>query len=162
MSADLDLIEARWRIGMITASDLHGVASDLLDSGISSDALIDLFALPVEVAAWDGPALFNEALTELGRGGMTETEAASIVARDIARAVLSGVLEPPQATALASSIYVRSGYRFVDFNALYVLDDEMNYLDENGRSYLGRTSADVAHEVRAEARRILGTPEDRG
>jgi hypothetical protein len=162
VSADLDVIEARWRIGLITASDLHALASDLLDSGVSSDSLIDLFALPVDVAVWDGPALFDAALTELGRGRMTDTEAAHVVARHIARSVLSGALEPSQATALASSIYIRSGYRFDDFHELYVLDDEMNYLDKNGRGYLGRTDAVVADAVRAEAQRILGVAAGRG
>jgi len=88
MSVDLDVVEARWRIGLITANDLRGVANELLDEGVSTDSLIDLFALPVDVAFWEGPALFDRALSELGRGRMTEAEAARVLSRHIARGVL--------------------------------------------------------------------------
>src|SRR5215216_3605154 len=96
MSVDLDVVEARWRIGLISANDLHGVANELLDEGVSTDSLIDLFALPVDITFWEGPALFDRALSELGRGQMTEAEAARVLSRHIARGVLSGALEPPK------------------------------------------------------------------
>jgi hypothetical protein len=102
MSVDLDVVEARWRIGLISANDLHGVANELLDEGVSTDSLIDLFALPVDVAFWEGPALFDRALSELGRGRMTEAEAARVLSRHIARGVLSGALEPSQSDCVRS------------------------------------------------------------
>jgi hypothetical protein len=156
VNADLDLIEARWRIGLITPSDLRGVASELLDRGVSADSLIELFSLPIDAAIWNGSALFERALTELRGGQMPEAEAALVVAADIARGVLSGALEPSRATALAASIHSRTEYRFDDFRRLSFLDDEMSYFDKSGKSHLGRTGAVVAEDVRIEARRILG------
>jgi hypothetical protein len=136
------------------------VSNELLDEGVSTDSLIDLFALPVDVAFWEGPALFDRALSELGRGRMTEAEAARVLSRHIARGVLSGALEPSQATACAASIHSRTGYRFDSFHQLYVLDEEMGYLDARGRSYLGRSEAVVAEDVRTEAQRILDAAAD--
>ena len=154
MRVDLDLVEARWRIGLIMRNDLHAVAGELLDDGISADALIELFALPIDAVFWRGAPLFERALTDLGGGRMTEEEAAQALARDLARRVLSGTLPPAEGTSLAASIHVRTGYRFDCFHELYVLDDEMTSIDRSGRSYLGRTEADVAEDVRIEARRI--------
>lgn len=157
MDVDLELIEARWRLGLIQPGDLRGVASDLLDAGVASDPLVDLFALPPDVVVWRGPELFERALDELAEGRTTEAEAAQAVVRRIAADLLSGAAEPADTTALAASIYVRTGYRFDEFLGLYALDEEMSYLDGQGRSYLGREGAEVAKDVRAEAGRILGT-----
>jgi len=107
---------------------------------------------------WRGPALFERALRELGRGRLTEDEAAQVLARDIAHGVLSGRLRPAEATSLAAAIHVDTDYSFDVFNELYVLDEEASHLDRSGRSYLGRTEAAVADDVRAEARRILEEP----
>ena len=155
VSVDFDLVEARWRLRLTTASDLHSVASELLDDGLSADSLVALFALPSDVAVWEGPELFDRALRELGRGQMTEPEASRIVARHIAHRVLAGTLEPSQATASAAAIYACTGHRFDSFHQLYVLDLEMSYFDERGRSCLGRTEHFVADDVRSEARRLM-------
>ena len=117
-------------------------------------------ALPVDVAVWKGPGLFDRTLCELGGGEMTEPEAVQVLARDIARDVLSGTLEPSQATGSAASIYVRTGYRFDSFHQLYVLDEEMSYFDKRDRSYLGRSRDAVENDVRSEAKRLLKSPSD--
>jgi len=153
---DLELVEARWRLGLIQVSDLHRVASDLLDGGVISDSLVDLFALAPDAVAWRGAELFDRVLDELVQRRTTEAEAAQVVARCIASDVLSGAVEPEEATALAGSIYLSTDCRFDQFVGLYVLDEEMSYLDAQGRSYLGRKGTEVAKDVRAEAARILG------
>jgi len=79
-----------------------------------------------------------------------------VLARQIASDVLSGAIQPAEATALAASIYTSTDLRFDEFLGLYVLDEEMSYLDGDGRSYLRREGADVAEDVRAEAAMILG------
>jgi hypothetical protein len=154
VSVDLNLVEARWRLGLITASDLHELASSLLDEGVESESLIELFALPTDEVIWSGSRLFEKALVEVGRGELTDDEAARAVAYDLARRVLDGSLRPPEALAQAASIHVSTGYRFDVFHRLYTLDDEIGSLDADARSYLGRSEPDIVEDVRIEARRI--------
>jgi hypothetical protein len=89
VEADLELVEARWRLGLIAPSDLRDVASDLLDNEIGSESLVGIYALPSDAVAWRGAELFDQALQELGRGEVTEEEAAHVVAGDIAADLLS-------------------------------------------------------------------------
>jgi hypothetical protein len=65
-TAELELLQARWRLGEIRAHDLHEIADVLLTGGELTSSLIALFALPAEVASWESPALFEQALVELG------------------------------------------------------------------------------------------------
>ena len=154
VNTDLEMIEAKWRLGLIRASDLHKLASNLLDEGVESESLIALFALPPDAVIWSGPTLLDAAFVELGGGELTDDTAAWHVAQDMARRVLNGTLRPSDALGQAASIHVRTGYCFDVFHRLYAMEDEFSSIGSGGSSYLGRSEADMAEDVRAEAKRI--------
>ena len=105
---ELELLEARWRIGEITHGDLHAVADDLLQAGVDTPALIELFALTPDEARWKGAPIFERVLEELGAGGTTEAEAATVLARHIARMVLDGSISASEATSQAAGLVIRT------------------------------------------------------
>jgi hypothetical protein len=104
-----ELLEARWRLGAITAKDLHDVASAALDAGHYVPSVIELFALTLDELRWEGPKLFELVLRELGVGGLTEGEAAFVVVRDCASRLLDDTISIDEALADLADLHVRTG-----------------------------------------------------
>jgi len=153
---DLQLLEARWRVGEISESDLHEVADELLAKGEDDDALILLFSLDQAELRWTGADAFESLLRTWGGGSIGEGEAVSIVLRDLAAGVLAGTLAPLLATSRAHAIHLRFDYRYdalLHWDELY---EELGYLDRSGQSYLGRDRTAIEADVRALARSIVG------
>jgi hypothetical protein len=151
------VLEARWRLREVTPSDLLMVADGLLSEAVESPSLIALFALTPDEALWRGPDLFENALRELGGGSMDRAQAASALARHLARQVLDGSISPEEMTSRAMHTYIRNDYQLDEFAQLYGLNEEIEHFDRDGLSYLGRTYDEVVEDVREEARRLLAT-----
>lgn len=86
---------------------------------------------------------------------MTESEAVQTVARDLGGGLISGRRTSSETTKLAASLYFDTDCRFDVFLHLFVLDEEMSYIDEDGKSYLNRTRDEVERDVQREARRLV-------
>jgi len=153
-SEELVLLAARWEFGLIRPHDLHEVAGELLERGLDKPALIELFSLSKEAAPWEGPALFDQALRELGAPSAAELRDGRVVARLMARAILGGET-PREVCQQASRYYLASGYRSADLGGFYALDDEYGSLD-HGLSFSGRTEQQIDEDARTFARDLLG------
>ena len=152
---DLELVEARWRVGHILTSELPAVANDLRAAGHDAPALAELAAMPSTGAGANGRRAFERALRELGRGGMDGTEAALVVARRFAELLLAGTISP-RATAKAIARLRWKGGADLDRDLEPFQRLAERYEDaERGR--LGRLLARrLDPAVRAEARKLVG------
>ncbi len=153
---ELILLEAKWRVGEITQSDLHGVADDLLNRGEDDPALIRLFALESDEMRWHGAQEFESLLRNWGGGTMSEREAVSVILRDLASGVVGGTIAPEVATSSVEAIWIRTNYQYDDLIDWRDLNEELSYLDRAGLSYLGRDRATVEADVLSLARAVLG------
>jgi hypothetical protein len=153
---ELQLLEARWRVGEITESDLHGVADELLAKGEDDDALVQLFALDRDELRWAGADAFESLLRAWGGGTVSEAKAVDIVLRDIASGVVAGTIAPFEATGRADAINVRFDYRYEALREWCDLHEELRHVDCSGLSYLGRDQSEVEAHVMALARSAAG------
>jgi hypothetical protein len=154
---ELRLLEARWRIGEITESDLHEVADELLTNGEDDEAVIHLFSLDRDELRWNGPDAFESVLQARGGGSMSEGEAVLIVLHDLASGVLAGRITPLEATSRAEAMNVRTHYEHYPALTDWVeLHEELAYPGRSGSSYLGRDQATIEADVFALARSIVG------
>jgi hypothetical protein len=155
-NAELQLLEARWRLREITESDLHGVADELLAKGEDDEALIHLFSLDREELRWTGADAFESLLQAWGGGTIREAEAVDIVLRDIAAGVLAGTITALEATSRADAINVRFSHRYEALREWCDLHEELGYLDRSGLSYLGRDQPAIEGDVMVLARSVVG------
>jgi len=92
---DVELLEARWRMGRILTSDLRGIGAELAAAGQGAGAVAALAE-----GRSDARETFELVLAELGGGSMTDERAALVLARRFARLLLDGE-SPPDLTVKA-------------------------------------------------------------
>ena len=158
MSAERDLerLEARWRVGHILTSELPAVADSLLASGLDAPTLRELAGIHSDDVGRETRQTFETVLRELGRGRMTASEAALILARVFSEQVLAGRLEPP-AAARAIALLRWKGGPDVDEHIVpfELLDEKYEGLHVRRLSaFFVRRRLDRA--VEKEARKLLG------
>jgi len=151
---NLDDLEARWRAGHILASELPGVAGKLVESGHDVPALRQLLATPAEEVRGEGRRTFERALRELGRGGMSQSEAVMVLARRWARELLDRNLPPRRVTSAIAHIRFH-GSADVDeaLQRFCELDDAYQASAERRLARFRMRALD--HRARREARRLL-------
>ena len=150
---DLELVEARWRVGHILASELASVAVELREAGLDAPALREVADMPPAALRVDGRRAFERALRELGGGGMSASEAALVVARRFAQLLLAGTITPSAAAKAIAELRWKAG---PDVDRAFAAFDRLaaRYEDAS-RSLVGRFPArrlDAA--ARAEARNL--------
>ena len=157
---NLDHLEARWRAGHILASELPGVASELVASGHDVPALRQLLATPAGEVRGDARRTFERALRELGRGGMSQSEAAMLLARRWARELLDCNLPPRRVTSAIAHVRFRGSADVDDaLQPFCELDDAYQASAERRLARFRLRALD--HRARREARRLLDRyPED--
>lgn len=143
---DLDLVEARWRLGVFPPEGLPDVARRIVADGRDGVALRALAELDRPTRSAAG-SLFEDALDELGRERMSHDAAALIVARDLARRIVSGQLTPREgADKIAWEVWDQA--RELDQLGVFV-----TLLDKREREKDHRELVDEA--ILREARRLL-------
>jgi hypothetical protein len=151
---NLEEVEARWRAGHILASELPGVAQELVAAGHEVPALRQLIATPEPEAPAESRRTFERALRELGRGGMSGSEAAMVLARQWARELVDRKLPPRRVTSAIAHVRFR-GSADVD-EALQPFCDLEDAYDELSGSRLARVRRlALDRRARREARRLL-------
>jgi hypothetical protein len=101
---DLELLEARWRMGRILTSELEGVAAELTAAGHDGPALTVLAA-----GRADPGDTFEQVLRELGGGGMPHDRAALVLARSFAQQLLDGDAPPRLAVKAIGGLRWKGG-----------------------------------------------------
>jgi hypothetical protein len=151
---EIELAEARFRVGHVLASQLPGLAESLLGGGRDVPALRRLAAMEVEEARRAGRMTFERALRELGAGGMNESDAALVVARHFAEQVLGGETTPELAA---------KGIAFLRWKGGPAVDRHVEPFRRLAERYEHRSSGRMGRlftgpldrRVRAEARKLL-------
>ena len=110
---NIELLEARWRVGYVFTSELGGVARELIAAGHDRPALTVLATMPPSELQEEGRRTFERALRELGHGGMSASDAALFVARHFAHLLLARRLDA-RATARAIALVRWKGGPDVD------------------------------------------------
>ena len=151
---DLELLEARWRVGHILTSDLAGISAELAGAGHDVPALRKLLATPREELPLLARDLFEEALRELGGGTMTASDAALLLARRFAAEILAGRITPRAGTRAIARVRWK-GHGDVDdvLRPFWELDER--YERASG-ALGGLATRRVDHAVRREASALLG------
>lgn len=85
---------ARHVLGLATGDELVRCADSLLNAGVYTQSLGDLFTLPSWEIGWKAPPLFRKALAELGRRVPSDPEAAATVFQYYVVEVVEGRLSP--------------------------------------------------------------------
>ena len=148
---DLELVEARWRIGHILTGELRGLAGDLRAAGHEVPALARL-AERSDVPKEDRQA-FERALRELGRGGMTRSDAALVVARRWATLLLSGEITPRAGAKAIARLRFKGG---ADLDEHLLPFERLDTDDATKRSRIRRAfTRRLDRATRAEARKLL-------
>ena len=149
---DLELVEARWRIGHILTGDLRRLAAELRAEGHDVPALAQL-AERSELPKEERQA-FERALRELGRGGMTRSDAALVVARRWANLLLSGKITPRAGAKAIARLRFKGGAELDEhLLAFEHLDSEY---DETKQSRIrGAFTRRLDRATREEAQKLL-------
>ncbi len=152
---DLEFVEASWLTGRYLTSDLPRIAGELAAAGHDAPALGALRDTAVEEAPGEGRQLFELGLRELGRGGMTTSEAALVIARRFAGQVVARQISARAGTK-AIALVRWKGTVEVD-ERLRPFSDLDDLYDELGQGRWGRLRALRLDRVaRDEARKLLG------
>lgn len=101
---DVELLEARWRMGRILTSELQRVAAELTAAGHRGVALAALAA-----GRADPRDAFEQVLRELGGGGMPHDRAALVLARSYAQLLLDGGAPPRLAVKAIGGLRWKGG-----------------------------------------------------
>ena len=157
---NLDELEARWRAGHILASELPDVARELVASGHDVPALRQLLATPADEVRGAARRTFERALRELGRGGMSRSDAAMVLARRWARELLERKLPPRRVTRAIAHVRFRGSADVDDaLQPFCELDDAYEAFGDRRLARLRMRGLD--RRARREARRLLARyPED--
>jgi hypothetical protein len=151
---NLDEVEARWRAGHILTSELPALARDLVAAGHDVPALRQLVAAPEHGAASETRKTFERALRELGRGGMSDSEAALTLARHWAEQLLRRRLSPRWATRAIAYVRFRGSADVDEALEPFSELEELYEAASRGRlAPLRRLS--LNRRARAEAKRLL-------
>jgi hypothetical protein len=151
---EIELAEARFRVGHVLASQLPGLAQELLRGGRDVPALRRLATMDVEEARRDGRTTFERALRELGAGGMNESDAALVIARHFAEQVLEGETTPELAA---------KGIAFLRWKGGPAVDRQVEPFSRLAERYEQRSTGLIRRafigpldrRVRSEARKLL-------
>lgn len=99
---DLELIQARWTLGVYPAEELPDLAAQLMVAGRDGPAVAELASFH-RPARYEVLGAFARLMTELGQRPMSYPEAAVVLARhgmrEIARALADGATSPADAAA---------------------------------------------------------------
>lgn len=151
---DLEFVEASWRTGRYLTSDLPRIAGQLAAAGHDAPALRLLRDTAAEEVPGEGRELFELGLRELGRGAMTASEAALLIARRFAGQVVARKISARAGTK-AIALVRWKGTADVD-ERLRPFSDLDDLYDDVGVGRLGRLRAVRLNRVaRNEARRLL-------
>jgi hypothetical protein len=101
---DLELLEARWRMGRILTSDLGRVAAELAAAGHGGPAVSALAA-----GRTDPRDTFEQVLQELGGGRMADEHAALLLARSFAQGLLADRAPPRLAVKAIAGLRWKGG-----------------------------------------------------
>jgi hypothetical protein len=101
---DVELLEARWRMGRILTSDLERIAAELAAAGYGGPTLTALSTGKAEPRQ-----AFEEVLRELGGGQMHHDRAALVLARSYARQLLAGDAPPDLAAKAIGGLRWKGG-----------------------------------------------------
>src|SRR5262245_39551219 len=101
---DLDLTEARFVLGLITSDQLPRIATGLLASGTKSKSLVQLQSLSGDELP-DALGLFQDALSELGRGRMSKEAALRQFTKDISTQIVKREIAPYDGAKLIWKTY---------------------------------------------------------
>lgn len=99
---DIDLAQALYTIRRLPGEQLPQLAVDFIAAGHDTPPLRELAGLNRPTLR-DAGALFEQVLSELGRGAMTHGQVAVVIAVDLAKRVVSGELPPHEAAARGAS-----------------------------------------------------------
>jgi hypothetical protein len=127
---NIDVAQALYMIKRLPGEELPNIAVDLLVHGVDTAAVRELAGLQGPTLR-DAGALFERVLTELGRPSMTIEQAAQVIARDLARRVLAGELQPRDAANRGWSFCPEAGYPDVLTRFLAYADDYECYPDQS-------------------------------
>jgi hypothetical protein len=151
---NLDEVEADWTAGHILTGELASLARTLVEGGHDVPALRQLLAMPFEEGRGEARRTFERALRELGRGGMSRSEAAMVLARRWSRELLARKLSARRATKAIAHVRFRGSADVDDalrpFSELYAL-----YEDADERALARLRTLGLNRRARAEARRLL-------
>ena len=90
---DLLLLQSMWKVGSIRAEDLHNTATELLEAGIESPAIIRLAGMMGASTSEVGPVV-EEVFREAGLASVDERTARWRVAYETARRIVSKEVTP--------------------------------------------------------------------
>ena len=142
---------ALWRLTPEVGQEaLVRLACDALVSGQDSAGLVQLAGQSTRGQDYEFAAAVEAALTDLGLGlpGRDSPEAQVGAARAMSRLVLNGLLSPRELVRWAHVHIGHGGANSVQ--ALVDLDDAYDTAE-----YVSKKPADLDHDVRTEARRLL-------
>jgi hypothetical protein len=89
----IDLIEALWFFGKLSAEELPIFATQAINSGFDSPALRKLAGIQ-HAALHDVKSLFEQCLIDMGRAPLSKCEAGLRLAHTIAAQIVSGEITP--------------------------------------------------------------------
>ena len=89
----MDLVAAKWSLGLLPSDALPRLATDALEAGLDTPAL-RLVAGELHPTLDETGALFDEALDELGVDVPDRSRAALIVAKEYATQIADGTVSP--------------------------------------------------------------------
>lgn len=90
---DLLLLQSHWRVGSIRAEDLHKAATELLEAGIESPALVRLAGM-MGASSADVEPVVEEVFREGGLAPVDDRTARWRVAYETARQIVSSEVSP--------------------------------------------------------------------
>ncbi len=127
---DIEVSQALYTFKRLPGEQLPEIATDLLAQGVDSAAIRELAGL-YEPTLRDAASLFERVLADLGRPPLTTEQAAEIVARDLARRIVTGELQPRDAAGRGSSLCPDAGYPEVLTRFLALADDYECYPEQS-------------------------------
>ena len=154
--SDLQLLEARWRVGHILTSELGRLADDLRAAGHDVPALAELAGIAARDLGREARPTFERALRELGCGEMTTSEAALVLAHRWATLLLDGTITPRAGAKAIARLRFKGGAELDEhLLAFELLDAEYDAVQQRRlrRHLTGR----LDRATRAEAGRLLGS-----
>jgi hypothetical protein len=149
---DADRLLARWLVGELGNSDIHQLASDLLDAGEETPTLIDLFTMDPADPADSGWELLPKILKELGARDLDEEQAWRLLATEAAEGIASGAIAPLQGAKRLLELYWRTGHEHIELTIAYDWEERLEWPTVRQREAgVVAELAAVESEVRAEA-----------
>jgi len=140
----IELAEALYTIGGLPGEQLPSIAMELLESGNDTPAIRMLAGIDRPTLR-DAGEIFESVLLELGRKKLSKNEAAWVLARDLARRVISEKIEPREACNLGAPLTPMSDYHSA-LMPFYLGDDEYD-LSFQQKEEIDRYIVKHCHEI---------------